>query len=47
MCDGAGELVKLTSVRPLRALCLGGDSLLTIAHHRDTENAEVAQRKLG
>jgi hypothetical protein len=31
------------SVRPQ---CLCGESFLTFAHHRDTENSEVAQREL-
>ena len=37
---------ELVSVRPLCSLCLGGESLLAIAHHRDTEDTEVTQRKL-
>ena len=34
------------SLCPLRSLCLCGEYLLAIAHHKDTENTEVAQRKL-
>ena len=37
---------ELISVRPLCSLCLGGESLLAIAHDRDTEDTEVTQRKL-
>jgi len=35
------------SVQPLRALCLGGQYLLHLFNHRDTERAEVAQRGSG
>ena len=33
------------SVQPLRPRCLSGESYGPITHHRDTEDAEVAQRK--
>jgi hypothetical protein len=33
-------------VGPLCSLCLCGESLLAIDHHRDTKYTEVAQRKL-
>jgi hypothetical protein len=39
----AGKLEQV-SVRPLRSLCLRGESLSAIAHHRDTENTKVSQR---
>jgi hypothetical protein len=32
------------SVQPLRSPCLCGELFLRIFNHRDTENAEVAQR---
>jgi len=33
------------SVQPLRTLCLGGETDAAVTHHRDTEYAEVAQRR--
>jgi len=37
-------VIALISVQPLRPLCLGGDKFRAKINHRDTENAEVAQR---
>ena len=37
-------VIALISVQPLRSLCLGGDKFRAKINHRDTENAEVAQR---
>jgi hypothetical protein len=34
------------SVRPLCSLCLGGECLLAIAHHRGAEDTKDAQRRL-
>ena len=39
-------LVYLISVQPRCSLCLRSGQSLTKNHHRDTENTEVAQRKL-
>ena len=47
VCDTISSCLNFNffSVQPLRFLCLCGEVILGIINHRDTENAEVAQRK--
>ena|GEM_PF-5991050 len=46
MPDKLREGLSFFSVQPLRSLCLCGYFQLRLIYHRDTENAEVAQRRL-